>query len=119
MVKKLTSEACLIQVTGTQPFCSVNRKVISPCNKKSRYVAHQIVIHPETAHCIVYSRENPHRGLVRIVIRNILIHGEQVPVFGFYNSFPIALDRISEIKIDSQAGGPYSYSLIGDQFVIS
>src|SRR5690625_7458754 len=103
MVKKLTSEACLIQVTGTQPFCSVIRKVRFPCNKKSRYVAHQIVIHPETAHCIVYSRENPHRGLVRIVIRNILIHGEQVTVFGFYTSFPIALYRISAVMSESQS----------------
>ena len=42
--------------------------------------AHQVVVHPEPAHRVVHGRIDAHRHLVRILVRDALVHLEEIAV---------------------------------------
>ena len=43
-------------------------------------VAHQIVVHPQSAHRVVHGRVNAHRPLIGIFARDVLIHFEEIAI---------------------------------------
>ena len=51
------------------------------------YRGHQFVVHPDTAHRIVHGRIDHHRGHIRIIVGDHLVHLEKVSVF-FFHHFP-------------------------------
>ena len=63
----------------------------------------QLVIHPDTTHCVVDSGENHHRVLVRVLIDNLLVHLEEVAVLLGYYILTQALDGLREIEEHRQA----------------
>ena len=64
--------------------------------------AHEVVVHPQTAHRIVHSRVDTHRPLIRILIRDTLVHVEQIAVAFGNRVLAEALDGIREIQIHAQ-----------------
>src|SRR5438874_12504773 len=64
---KITVSQTLHQRTGAEPICAMIGKIRFADDKQAGHVAHQIVIHPETAHCVVHRRVNAHRHLVSLL----------------------------------------------------
>src|SRR5262245_732468 len=61
--------------------------------------AHQVVVDPETAHRVVNRRIDPHRDLVRILVRDLLIHLEEVSVLLLDHGHADTLDGVFELQI--------------------
>ena len=76
--------------------------------------AHQIVVDPQPAHCVVNRGIDAHRHLVRILISDALVHLEQVPVPLADHAGPEALDGVAEVEIDAEAGFPDTPALVAD-----
>ncbi len=77
-------------------------------------IAHQIVVHPEPAHRVVHGRVDSHRHLVRILVRDALVHLEQIAVAFFYHVSAEPLDCIGKVEIDAKAGFTHSPALVAD-----
>jgi hypothetical protein len=75
-------------------------------------VAHQVVVHPEPAHGVVDRWKDAHRHLVRILIRDPLVHVEQVAVALADGGFPEALDAVGKVEIDAQPAGPHPATVV-------
>ena len=58
---------------------------------------HQVVVHPEPAHRVVERREDPHRNLVGVLVRDAEVHVEEVAV--------ALLDRVSAEAADGVGEG--------------
>ena len=59
---------------------------------------HQVVIHPDAAHGIVYGRINHHRLLVRVHVGNLFVHLEQVAVAGLDDILAEPFDSGLEVE---------------------
>ena len=57
----------------------VREVCLSDCIK-TRDCSHEVVVNPDTTHCIVDSGVDHHRLLVRVGIGNLLIHLEEVTI---------------------------------------
>ena len=68
--------------------------------------AHQVVIHPQSAHRVVDRRIDPHRNFVGIFAGDALVHVEQIAVAFVDAVLAEPLDGIGEIQIDAEAGSP-------------
>ena len=64
---------------------------------------HQVVVHPQPAHRVVDGGVDAHRHLVRILVRDPLVHVEQVAVAAADRLDAEALDRVGEVQIHRQA----------------
>ncbi len=59
----------------------------------------QFIVYPDAAHCVVACGEDHHRGFVGIVIRDHLIHVEEVSVAVADHVFAQTVDGILEVEI--------------------
>ena len=62
----------------------------------------QFVVHPDTTHGIVDSREDHHRVLIGVLVHDFLVHLEEVAVFLRNDIFAEALDSVGEVEEDSE-----------------
>ena len=86
---------------STETVGAVDREVSFAENEKTRHVAHEVVVNPETAHGVVRCRVHTHRPLVAILIGNLLIHLEKVAVTLPDRIFAQTLDGVGKVKIDT------------------
>ena len=70
----------LHQRAGAEPVCAVIGKVRFAGDEQARDSAHQLVVHPKSAHRVMDGRVDAHRNLIWILVRDALIHVEQVSV---------------------------------------
>ena len=59
-----------------------------PDSEEPGYGGHQLVVYPDTAHGVVDSGVDHHRGLVGIVVGDLLVHLEEVAVASLYDVLP-------------------------------
>ncbi len=89
---------------------SMVREVTFADSEKTLNRCLELVVNPDTTHCIVACREDHHRGVVGIVIRNHLVHIEKVAVTVTYHILAKTLDSILEVKVNSISG---TYTVAG------
>jgi hypothetical protein len=63
----------------------------------------------------VHGREDAHRQLVRVLVRDALVHLEQVPVPLGDGLLAEALDRVGEVEVDAEAGVADPAPLVADR----
>ena len=71
-----------------------------PQNKQAGDGTHQVVVHPEAAHCVVRCGINPHRLLVGVIAADALVHRHQVAVAGGNGVFAFSSDGIGEVEVN-------------------
>ena len=76
-----------------------------PPEQTGRDGTHQVVVHPEAAHCVVRCGINPHRLLVRVIAADALVHRHQVAVAGGNGVFALGSDGICEVKVNRRPPG--------------
>ena len=86
---------------ATEPVCAVIGEIGFTNHEQAGHIAHQIVIHPETAHRVVHGGINSHRHFVGVLAGNLFVHLEQVSVAFANGLYAEPFDRISEIEIDA------------------
>ncbi len=64
----------------------------------------ELIVHPDAAHGVVGSGEDHHRGLIGVVVRDHLVHIEEVAVAVAHDILAQALDGIFEVEIYGIAG---------------
>ena len=57
-------------------------------------VGHEIIVHPESSHGVVHRRVDHHGCFIRILIYDLLIHLEEVAIFGFYDGLSQRTDLL-------------------------
>src|SRR5574344_129240 len=87
-------------------------------DEAARDGAHQVVIDPEAAHGVMDSRVDAHRDLVRIFIRDLLVHLEEVAVLGAHAGDAEAPDGVSEVEVNGTAAMD-AHSLVADHLGIA
>src|SRR5260370_1569864 len=75
-------------------------------HEQAGHIVHQIVIHPETAHCVVHSGINSHRHFVGVLACNLLIYLEQISVALANRLYAEPFDRIGKVEIDTAPTWP-------------
>ena len=78
-------------------------------------VAHQVVVHPQTAHRVMDGRVDAHRDLVRVFVGDAPVHVEQVAVARADGVVAEARDRVREIEIDRQARFADAAAFVADR----
>ena len=86
---------------------------------QSRQVAHQVVVNPQAAHRVMDRRVDPHRHLVRILVRDLLVHVEQVAVAHPDDVSAEPFDRVGEIQVHREAAVADAASLVADDFGVA
>jgi len=76
----------------------------------------QLVVNPDTAHCIVDGRINHHRVVVRAHVCDFFVHIEEVTVTLSYHIFAQTVDCIAEVEEYGQAGIVYTEALVATFF---
>src|SRR5215208_916132 len=71
---------------------------VKPINR-----AHEIVVHPEPTHRVMDRGIDAHRNLIWILVRDALVHLEQVTVAVPDDIASEPLDRVGEIEINTQS----------------
>ena len=69
------------------------------CGEQSRDGGLQLVVDPESAHGVMDGRIYHHRGLVWVLVGDLLIHLEEVAVLLLHRVFSEAFDSIGEVEI--------------------
>ena len=69
-------------------------------HEQAGQVAHEVVIHPQSAHGVVHGGVDTHGSLVRILVGDLLVHLEQVAVLLPDDVEAIAFDGLDEIQVD-------------------
>ena len=77
-------------------------EVSLPDSKEPWYGGHQLVVYPNSTHRVVDSRVDHHRRLVGIIVGNLFVHLEEVPIASLYNVLTETLDSRREVQEDSQ-----------------
>ena len=94
---KIAISQALHQGTGAESVGTVIGEIRLTQNEQAGDCAHQIVIHPKTAHGVMNRRIDPHWHLVGILIGDALVHFEQVTVFIADGVLAETLNRIGEV----------------------
>src|SRR5260370_21616846 len=82
-------------------------------------IRHQVVVHPEAAHGVVYGGVDAHRLLIRIFAGDAVVHVEQVAVTLLDDGDTEALDGVAEIQVDRQSGFAHAAAFIANRFGIA
>ena len=83
----------------TETVGTVVREVTLTQSEETLDRSLELIVNPDTAHGVVAGGEDHHRGLVGVVIRDHLIHVEEVAVTVAYNILAKTLDGILEVEI--------------------
>ena len=92
------------------------REIGFPGGKKTRNGGLQFVVHPDPSHGIVDGRIDHHGNFIGIVIGDLFVHLEKVPVLGLDHILAQPLDGILEIEEYSQSRGVHPESCIAPFF---
>ncbi len=65
---------------------------------------HEIVVHPQPAHRVVRGREDAHGRAIGVLVRDALVHLEEVAVAFADRALAEALDRRAEVQVDAEPG---------------
>src|SRR5262249_49658623 len=87
------------QRTGPEPVCSVIGKIGLTDYEQTGHIAHQIVIHPETAHCVVNGGINSHRHFVGVLSSNFFLNMKQGSVALPNRLYAESFNRVGKIEI--------------------
>ena len=79
---------------------------------ESRDVAHEVVVYPEPAHCVVDGGEDSHWALVGVLISDLLVHVEEIAVTLLDGVPADALDGVGEVEVDAETGGADAASVV-------
>ena len=90
------------------------RKVCFAGHMQAGQVGHEVVVHPEAAHGVVYCWENLHRCRVGVLSLDLLVHLEEIPIPGRNSVASVIPDGITEIQKDPQPGGSNSPAFVAD-----
>lgn len=77
---KIAVAEALHEGGGAEAVCAVVGEVGFTEDVEAGDIAHQVVINPETAHCIVDGGIDHHGHFVGVIAGDLLVHGEQVAV---------------------------------------
>ena len=69
--------------------------------KETRNGGLQFVVDPKTTHGVVDGGIDHHRSLVRVLVRDLLVHLEEVAIFLFHGILAQPLDGVGEVEVDS------------------
>ena len=94
----------LHQGAGAQAIGAVVGEVGLAQHEQAGDRAFQVVVDPQAAHRVMDGRIDPHRRLVRVFGRDLVVHVEQVAVLGADRLDAVAGNRIAEVEIDRVAG---------------
>ena len=81
---------------------AVIREVRLAEDVQAGHVAHQVVVDPEAAHRVMDGGVDAHRHLVGVLVRDLLVHVEEVAVLLLDRLETEPLDRVVEIEIDGE-----------------
>ncbi len=93
---------------------AVVREVRLARDVEARDRGHQVVVHPEPAHRVVRGRVDAHRDLVGVVVRDALVHVEEVAVALADDVLAEAADRVREVEVDAEARLADAAALVAD-----
>ena len=88
------------------------RKIGFTENVKPGDGAHEIVIHPKSAHRVVQRRIDAHGSFIGIFAGNLLIHVEQIRIFVDHPFFAVPLDHILEIQVYGHSGRTHAKAFV-------
>ena len=91
---------------GAQPVRAVVREVGFPEHVQAGDRAHEVVVHPQPAHRVVDGGVDAHRDLVRVLVRDALVHVEEVAVLLGDHGLAQPLDGVGEVEVHAEAAGP-------------
>jgi hypothetical protein len=77
---EISISQALHQSRSAQTIGSVIGKVGFPNTEKTFYGSLQLVIYPNSTHCVMNGRINHHGSFVRIVVHNFLVHLEKISI---------------------------------------
>ena len=87
--------------TRAEPIRAVIGEIRFADDVQSRDIAHQIVIHPQSAHRVMDRRIDAHRTLIRVLARDLFVDVKKISVAFADRLFPDARDGIGEIQINT------------------
>ena len=96
---EITVSKTLHQRGSAQAVCTVVREVALTDGEEALDGGLQLVVNPDTTHCVVAGGEDHHRGFIGVVVRNHLVHVEQVAVTVAHHIGAETLDGILEVEI--------------------
>src|SRR6185312_787980 len=73
---------------------------------------HQVVVHPEPAHRVMHGGVDAHWLPVRVLVRDALVHLEEIPVALTDRLGPEPMNRIGEIEVHPASAGPHAAPLV-------
>src|SRR5579864_4318022 len=104
----------LHQRAGAEAIRAVIGEIGLADNEQAGDGAHQVVIHPESAHGVVDGRIDAHRDLVGILVGDALVHLEEVAVALANHIDAEAADGIGEIQVDAESGFADAAAFVAD-----
>ncbi len=104
----------LHQRARAKPVRAVVGEVRLAQHEQAGDVAHQVVVHPQAAHRVMDRRVDAHRRLVGVLVRDLLIHREEVAVTLADLALPEALDGGGEVEIDAKPGFTHATAFVAN-----
>ena len=104
----------LHQRARSQPIRAMIREVRLTRHVQAGDGAHQVVVHPEAAHGVVHGGIDAHRHFVWILVRDALVHLEQVAVPLVDGASAEALDGVTEVEVHAVSAGTNAATLVAD-----
>ena len=74
--------------------------------------AHEVVVHPEAAHGVMHGRVDAHGLFVRILIRDALVHVEQVAIPLGDGGLAQSLDAVGKVEVHSEAARTHAAPVV-------
>ena len=97
-----------------EPVGAVVGEVGLPHDEQAGDRGLQVVVDPQPAHRVVHRRVDAHRGHVRVVAGDPLVHLEEVAVLGLDGVAAEPGDRVGEVEVDAEAAGADAAALVAD-----
>ena len=113
---EVTISQTLHQRRSTEAVSTVVREVSLTNTEETLHAGLQLIVHPDTTHSIVDSREDHHWLLVWVLVHDLLVHLEEVTIFSLYDILAKALDSVREIEEHSQTGIVDTIALVATLF---
>ena len=113
---KVTISQTLHQSRSAETVSSVVGEVSLTDTEQTLNGSLQFIVNPDTTHCVVDSREDHHRVLIRVLVNDFLVHLEQVTIFLCNYILAETLDSVGEIKEYSQTGIVYAIAFVATLF---
>ena len=111
---EITVSQALHKRAGSESVRAVIGKIGFADHKQTGQIAHQIVIDPKTAHCVMDSRVNSHGHFVCVFAGDLFVDFKQISVALANYVFAQALDRIGKIEVDAAPTWAYAAALIAN-----